>query len=264
MSIKTNERWISIVALTLLFSIIFSGLMACGSIQNANETTTNSEITEKSESNENADKTKNTQSTENAEATSGTSNSDDKDSSFFPIELEDGNILIQSIFPSDVENPDCDSVYTDQLASLEFTNQSDEYLASLRITVRTQDASLVFVAEDVVPDAHVWAFETSNQSIGDDLSIEDISCEVVYGSKESSVMNLLSVETKELEILVTNTSDQDLSNLQIISHSVMDDCYFGGKANIYTLEQLSSGGTSSIDASDCILGVDVVDVISNK
>lgn len=204
-----------------------------------------------------------------ATETDSTASDTDKDASSaqteeglaFPYEAEEGKLIINSVFPSDIENPDADNQYADGVASIEFVNNSGDYLASVTFTVAMADGSVgTFTATDVPADAKDWVFATDNQTIDLQQTVESISCEAVYGGSENSVLDLVSVDIADLTVNITNNSDQELTNLHVVCHADMGDAYFGGTAYTYTIDYLGMGETASIDASECLLGVAVVDI----
>lgn len=179
----------------------------------------------------------------------------------FPYKAEDGKLVFNSVFPSDIDNPDCNLEYKDGVASIEFKNLSEEYLRSVALTVTMTDGSVrTFWAADVPSEATCWAFEKDNQSVEMEQAVQDISYDSSFGAYENSVMDFLTVDVDGTSISITNNSDQEMGNLQVICHDDMGDAFFGGTSYRYTVDYVGAGETAVVEAAECLLGVRVVDI----
>ena len=76
------------------------------------------------------------------EATEAVSTEEQKEGIEFPYEIDNGNLVINSVFQSSIENPDCGNEYGDDIASLELVNQSNQYLDSAELTLHMSDGSI--------------------------------------------------------------------------------------------------------------------------
>ena len=54
---------------------------------------------------------------------------------------------------------------------------------------------------------------------------------------------------------MTNVSGMDLTDLDIICHGLLDGSAFGGRSYTYQITSLDSGGSTTVYAMDCILGM---------
>lgn len=202
-------------------------------------------------------------SVEELENASADESSEKEEGLAFPYEADEGRLVVNSVFPSDLENPDCEDTYQEGVASIEFKNQSEEYLKSAAFFVTMSDGSVkTFIVEDVPAGETDWAFEQENGTVELQQGVVDISYDTNYGAYENSVMDLVSADVVDMTINLTNNSDQELVNLNVLCHADMGDALFGGRTYTYSVEYLGAGETVAIDASECLLGVKVVDVIN--
>lgn len=178
------------------------------------------------------------------------------ETALFPVVLEDGMLTVQSIFQFSGMNPDVDDLYGEDIAGLQMTNTSQEYLLWAEAAAILEDGTtLTFRAEDVPPGKTVMAFCLEHEALD---RIE--SCEMVYGYAEfdpEDMMrtDLVRISVSGTEITVKNVSGRDLTNLNVYCHGVLDDSYFGGTTYRYTVESLPDGKSAVIHAVDCFLGM---------
>lgn len=173
----------------------------------------------------------------------------------FPYEIEDGKLIVNSLFQSNVPNPDCNNEESENIATLEIVNQSEKYLASAAIEVGLEDGSVLnFMVSGIPAGSKVWAFETGNNSIEDDEVCMSIKMDTQYETNESLVPDKIEVEVEDTNVKLTNLSDEDLNNLVVDCHCLFDDAYFGGLTYTYSVDSISAGGTAVIEADDCYLG----------
>lgn len=179
----------------------------------------------------------------------------------FPYEADEGRLVIESLFSSDVTNPDSDNASAEGIASLAFRNVSGDFLRSAVFYVTMTDGTERTFKAEAVPDGAVdWAFEIENQTMDLQQAVEDVSFDTVYGAYENSVMDLVSLVITDTQIQLTNNSDQVLTNLKVYCHNDLGEAYYGGTVYTYTVESVSPGETVTIDAAECYLGVSVVDI----
>ena len=68
-----------------------------------------------------------------------------------PYELDDGRLVLNSIFQSSISNPDCNDENGENMASIEVINQSGKFLASADVGVTLEGGTtLNFKIEDLV------------------------------------------------------------------------------------------------------------------
>lgn len=173
----------------------------------------------------------------------------------FPYELEGGKLIVNSLFQSSIENPDCNNEIGEDIASLEITNQSDEFCTSVQITVTMPDgAEIPFAATNIPGGKTVWIFAADNQSIDQEV----VSCEKIEGSAEfgeSSMMeDQISVVTDDTTITIQNLTENTITNLDVHCHCLFEEVYFGGLTYNYPVESIAAGESVTIEAEDCYMG----------
>ena len=83
----------------------------------------------------------------------------------FPVELEDGKLLVDSLFQFTGFNPDYGNEPGDNIAALLVTNQSLEHLTSATLTVTLPDGTATsFHMTDILPGASVMVFSAEHIS----------------------------------------------------------------------------------------------------
>ena len=152
----------------------------------------------------------------------------------FPYDLEDGRLSIESIFQFTGFNPDNENTEGENIAALAVINQSEQHLSSAQFTVKLADGARL-------------AFEVTDLPAGekDTAEFEDVS---------PVMADRLSAEVQETTVTLTNNSEEDLSNLLLHCHCVIDDAYFGGLTYTYPIASIPAGQSASVDAVDCYLG----------
>jgi hypothetical protein len=174
----------------------------------------------------------------------------------FPVLLEDGMLTVQSMFQFSGMNPDADLQFGENIAGLQLVNTSDRHLTVAELAAVLEDGTILsFRAEDVAPGMTVMAFSLEHGSVED-----PDRCVEVYGYAEFEEgdplrSDLVEIQVEGVEITVKNVSGMDLTNLDIICHGLLDGSAFGGSAYTYRITSLASGGSTTVYALDCILGM---------
>jgi hypothetical protein len=174
----------------------------------------------------------------------------------FPVLLEDGMLTVQSMFQFSGMNPDADLQFGENIAGLQLVNASDRHLTVAELAAVLEDGTILsFRAEDVAPGMTVMAFSLEHGSVED-----PDRCVEVYGYAEFEEddplrSDLVEIQVEGVEITVKNVSGMDLTNLDIICHGLLDGSAFGGRAYTYRITSLASGGSTTVYAMDCILGM---------
>ena len=174
----------------------------------------------------------------------------------FPVLLEDGMLTVQSMFQFSGMNPDADLQFGENIAGLQMVNTSDRHLTVAELAAVLEDGTILsFRAEDVAPGMTVMAFSLEHGSVED-----PDRCVEVYGYAEFEEddplrSDLVEIQVEGVEITVKNVSGMDLTNLDIICHGLLDGSAFGGRAYTYRITSLASGGSTTVYAMDCILGM---------
>ena len=198
----------------------------------------------------------------NAVASTDTVEAEENNSIEFPYELENGKLLVKSLFQASVENPDCSNEIGEDIASLEITNQSEEFCTEAAVKVVMQDGTeLSFMATNIPAGKTVWAFSTSNQSVAQEDVCRTIECTAEFG--ENTMMeDRVQCSVEDTTITVLNLTNEELNDLSIYCHCLFEDAYFGGVTYCYPVENLPAGESVTIEADDCYMGT--AEVVSIK
>lgn len=186
------------------------------------------------------------------------------DELIFPVELEEGALEIESLFPFSGINPDADMQETEDVASITLKNTSNRYLKTAAITAILGDGTeCIFTVTDLPAGASVIAFATSNESLTQDAFCVGISSDVVFEDIQS--WDQLSVSMVGMTVTLQNISDEDFSQIDVYCRDVFGESYFGGITYKYTINELSAGQSATIEVTDSLLGlIDVVRIAINE
>lgn len=183
----------------------------------------------------------------------------------FPYEMEDGKLVIKSLFEANVENPDCNNEISENIAALEITNQSEEYCEQAEICLEMQDGKeFKFIVSDLPPEKTVWAFEINNSSIESDYFCKDITDKVVFGEKDY-MEDIVSFSITDTTITIQNNTNEELTDILLKCHCLFDEVYFGGITYEYPVSTIPANGQIVVDAVDCFMGTaEVVGIIKDE
>lgn len=177
-------------------------------------------------------------------------------------QLEGGLLTVRNLFQFSGMNPDADNEFGDDIAGVELTNNSEHHMTFAEVTAILEDGTiLTFQAEDVPAGRTVMAFSM------DHTSVKDVrNCEEVYGYAEFENGDLLLSEQVHCSangaaITVKNLTGEELTDLEVICHGLLDSSFFGGSTYRYNVSTLPAGASTVIYVEECILGmVEVVRV----
>lgn len=180
----------------------------------------------------------------------------------FPYDLDEGNLVINSLFQSSIENPDCGNVYAEDVASLEIVNQSGRFVESADITLTLGDGSQLHMKiQDIPDDQKVWVFECENVSFSSEDVCVSIDCDVHYLDEDPLMSDMVTVDAEGTTVTIVNHSEEVLGGLTVECHCLFDGVYYGGLTYSYPADELALGGSTVIEAEDCYLGTaDVVHI----
>lgn len=201
--------------------------------------------------------TDDTASTVAEESTKGQPGSEDGQQvpDIFPYMLEDGKLEITSFFQFSGTNPDADDADGENIASIALQNHSEEQLKSAQITaVLTDGREVHFEIKDLPAGKSVMAFSTGNDSYDLTTACESISCAAEFEKEDVRMSDRLSFRAEETAVTVTNNSAEDLENLIVYCHCVLDEEYFGGLTYSYPVERIPAGESVTFDVAECYLG----------
>lgn len=175
--------------------------------------------------------------------------------SILPCKIENDKLEVVSLFQFSGSNPDCNDEDGENIAGLTVTNLSSEHLSEAEITAYLSNGeNIKFIVKDLPAGKTVNVF--SNENISYDLKdhCTTISSQAKFDKQTPLMTDQLSIEVNETTIQITNISNQDLTNLNIICHTLFEDAYFGGTTYTYPIDNLSANETVTIEANECYLG----------
>lgn len=179
----------------------------------------------------------------------------------FPLTLEGGDLLIDSLFSFDGINPDCGYEESRGIASLKLVNTSGRHLSLVEITLTMSDGTeLRFSAQHIAPGRSASVFCTTNTSLPQDAQCESVQCHAEFTTEPMS--DALTIQVNGMEINLTNDSGRDIRNIVLYCHNILGDEYFGGIAYPYEINSLSAGESTMLFAADCLLGIADVSYLS--
>jgi hypothetical protein len=174
----------------------------------------------------------------------------------FPCFLDDGNLEIGSLFQFAGINPDCGNSEGTEIAAIELTNHSTEYLKEGKISMLLAgETKLEFYIMDVPSGKSVMAFATDNAALSADAQCVEVNCETVYETKESDVEKKIAVSVDGITITLTNLTRKEIPECRVGCHNSLGDMFFGGTAYWYVVNELPANGSVTIDAAECFLGI---------
>ena len=174
----------------------------------------------------------------------------------FPLELEDGRLLLAPPFSYDGLNPDCGNEEARNIASITLKNCSGQHLLRAELTLVASDGTeFPFLIEHVPAARQIMAFALDNTPLPAKQEWVDVRISAQFAEQQSLRDNGVSISENGMTIAVTNTSDEALTKLRIYCHNLLGEEYFGGEAYPYEINNLPAGETVTVEALDCILGI---------
>ena len=182
----------------------------------------------------------------------------------FPQLVGDDSIEILSLSQFSGFNPDCGNEDGDDIATIQVTNVTDQYLKEADIALIMVDGSqLNFKVTDIPAGKSAMVFSSDNNSIDLDAVCKEIICQPVFAQNANLLEDKLDFYVEGTQITLVNTSEESLDNLIVYCHGALDEEYFGGITYKYDVETLAAGASAVVDAYDCLLGETAVVRISN-
>ena len=182
----------------------------------------------------------------------------------FPVALDDGKLVVSSMFSHTGIHPEKSDENVSDLAALLVENTSGKYLAEASITATLSDGTVCsFTVTDLPADKIITLFAEDDETFTADDSCVDLSSEAVF---EAAVTpDQLSVTAMGMDVMVENTSGEDLTNIDIYCRDILGESYFGGAVYKHTIENLSAGQTATVTVSESFVGmVEVVRIAINE
>lgn len=174
----------------------------------------------------------------------------------FPYELEDGKLVVDSLFQSSIANPDYNNELGENIASIELVNNSDQFLAHAQITMMLEDGTqLKFEVEDLPSGMSVLAFETDNMEIPMQPICESVVSETEYEEDTPLLADKVTIESNGTAVTVYNITNASLTDISVRFHCLFDEnVYYGGKTYEYSIAEMPPGGNLGLEVTECYLG----------
>lgn len=172
----------------------------------------------------------------------------------FPIVLEGGALRVGSMFQFSGFNPDCGGEEGEDIAALQVENASQEHLVRADIAMGMPDGqTLNFVITDLPAGESAMVFSSENTPVEQVEVYDFVSCNAEFAEESPLMADRLEIRTDGMQVTVTNVSGEDLTDLNVYCHSLLEGQSFGGLTYCYTLSELPAGESAVIEAYDCYL-----------
>ncbi len=171
-------------------------------------------------------------------------------------EVEDSaSLSLSSVYTSSILNPDCGGDYAQEVASLEVSNLSEHYLLSATLlAVMSDGTEVTFVLADLPAGARAQVFDVANQSLSDGVSCVSLSAvSEEYLDGDVLMSDAVAIAYSGADAILTNVSDETLTNLAVVYHCNMDGDYYGGVSYTVTVESLEAGASYTL-SDDALMG----------
>ena len=177
-----------------------------------------------------------------------------------PYIIENGRLSVIELFEFNGLNPDSSNQDATDVAAIHLQNISQLHLKEAYITLTMDDGTaLHYHIQDVPAGRNVLA--VCQENISANMRCIDISCDAEFEEESPLLSDKLEISVTGTEITVKNVSGEDLKNLIICCHNVLEQNYYGGTIYTYPIDLLAAGEAATVTALDCFLGAaDVVRV----
>lgn len=173
----------------------------------------------------------------------------------FPYVTEDGKLEITSLFQFSGFNPDCAGAEGTDIAALQLHNASSEHLTKAELVLQLESGvSLRFVVKDLPASGDAMVFSVDNTEMSSQDACSKITYSGSYEAESPVLADKISVQPEELQIILTNLSDEDLTDMTVYCHCLLEDISFGGLTYEYPVPKLPAGESIKVDTPDCYLG----------
>lgn len=173
----------------------------------------------------------------------------------FPYVTEDGKLEITSLFQFSGFNPDCEGEEGTDIAALQLHNASSEHLTEAELVLQLESGkSLRFVVKDLPAEGEAMVFAVDNTEMDSQDACSEIAYNGSYETESPVLADKVSVQPEEVQITLTNLSDEDLTDMTVYCHCLLEGISFGGLTYAYPVPKLPAGQSITVDTPDCYLG----------
>lgn len=173
----------------------------------------------------------------------------------FPYVTEDGKLEITSLFQFSGFNPDCAGEESTDIAALQLHNASSEHLTKAELVLQMESGqSLRFAVTDLPASGDAMVFAVDNTEMDSKDACLNVTYNGSYEAETPVLADQISVQPGEAQITLTNLSDEDLMDITVYCHCLLEDASFGGLTYGYPVAKLPAGQSIVVDTPDCYLG----------
>jgi len=180
---------------------------------------------------------------------------DEETEGILPEVEESAALTLSSVYTSSIPNPDCEGEYAENIASLEVTNSSDNYLVHAALTATMSDGTEVyFTVSDLPARATAEIFDTENQTLDSDVTCTSLVCtSEEYTDEDVLMSDMIEVTVSGSDAIITNMGDSGLTNLTVVYHCDMAGQYLGGTSYTTMIDSLAAGESYTL-SDDTLMG----------
>ncbi len=184
------------------------------------------------------------------EESSDSASEDDTDDTL-PEVQQSSSLTLSSVYTSSILNPDCGGEYAEEIASLEVTNSSDQYLLSAELTAVMSDGTeVIFSISDLPAGDTAEIFDTGNQTLAEDVTCTSLVCtSEEYLDEDVLMSDTIEVRADGSDAVIANTGGSDLTELTVVYHCDMAGQYFGGASYTIKIDYLAAGESYTLSDS---------------
>ena len=173
----------------------------------------------------------------------------------FPYELDGGKLIVNSVFTSDIENPDSCDVYADDILSIELRNNSGQLLENTTIELTLVSGEKTTFRIELLPAGEsVWAFSTDNTSCKDLRTEAVMLVNASYTEVDTDMQDVFEFQTDDTRVSITNISTQEKQDIKVYCHCSLEGVNYGGITYEYIIDAIPAGETESFEAEECFFG----------
>lgn len=172
----------------------------------------------------------------------------------FPYTTEDEQLQFTALIQFTGPNPDAENADGEDTAGLQIKNISGQYIKEADIKVQMNDGTeYIFQAMDIPAGKEIVAFDISNQNYDGQTGCSQIECEVKT-SDLSMREDAVTVSTEGSGLMITNISEQEITDAVVIYRCASGDSYIGGISYEITVSELAAGESFTYEDSACLMG----------
>lgn len=174
----------------------------------------------------------------------------------YPVELEDGRLVLEDLFQFEGMNPDCGMETGGSIASVTVHNASEAFLTEARLLLELADGKVMeFMVTDLPAGKKAMAFALDNTQLTERSVCVAVSSSAKWEDQAGTMPQGISVFADGTTLTVTNNTAQEIPALTVSCRDPFDETYFGGKAQKYIISNIPANGTATVEAQDSILGL---------